>query len=411
MNREKLQQLDAVDPLSHLREAFDIPERKICLNGNSLGPVCKASKQRIEELVNEQWRSDLISSWNKHNWIDLPLITGNKIAPLIGAREGQVICCDSVSINLFKLLSCALMLKPEYETLITLRDNFPTDLYIAEGLSQFLGESRLRVRSLDLDELEQAIDATPAIVMLTQVNFRDGSVLDIESITTRAQSAGSLVIWDLSHSVGVMPLAMDDWNVDFAVGCGYKYLNGGPGAPAFLYAAERYHRHCRHALQGWMGHKAPFEFREEYDASEGIMRFLSGTPPILSLAALDSALQLFDGVSSHELREKSATLAECFLDLKKQRAELNALTLVSPAHHRQRGAQLCFSHPKAYWICQALLEKGLFADFRNPDILRLGFSPLFLSYSQLLDSVEILGEVMREKSYENHKFGQKNKVT
>lgn len=411
MNTDKLKQLDAADPLRHLQEAFDIPEDTIYLNGNSLGPLCRASRERINEVVNDQWRSDLIASWNKHDWIDLPLITGNKIAPLIGAREGQVVSCDSVSVNLFKLLSTALMLRPECETILTLQDNFPTDLYIAEGLSRFLGDARLKVRSLDLEDLDLALDSLPAIVMLTQVNFRDGSAFDIEAITRKAQSNGSLVIWDLSHSVGVMPLEMDRWNVDFAVGCGYKYLNGGPGAPAFLYVAERHLPHSEQALQGWMGHKAPFEFRPEYDASEGIKRFLSGTPPIISLAALDAALKLFDGTDSTLLRKKSAALAETFLILKAQYTELDELQLVSPTDPELRGAQLCFSHEKAYWICQALVERRLFADFRNPDVLRLGFSPLFLSFSGLHDAVYLLARVMREKSYENHKFAKKDKVT
>jgi kynureninase len=411
MNTDELKQLDAADPLRHLQEAFDIPEDTIYLNGNSLGPLCRASRERINEVINEQWRSDLIASWNKHSWIDLPLITGNKIAPLIGARQGQVVSCDSVSVNLFKLLSTALMLRPECEIILTLQDNFPTDLYIAEGLSRFLGDARLKVRSLNLEDLHLALDSTPAIVMLTQVNFRDGSALDIAAITRKAQSNGSLVIWDLSHSVGVMPLEMDRWNVDFAVGCGYKYLNGGPGAPAFLYVAERHLPHSEQALQGWMGHKAPFEFRPEYDASEGIERFLSGTPPIISLAALDAALELFDGTDSTLLRKKSAALAETFLILKAQYPELDELQLVSPADPELRGAQLCFSHEKAYWICQALVERRLFADFRNPDVLRLGFSPLFLSFSGLHDAIYLLARVMREKSYENHKFAKKGKVT
>lgn len=411
MNADKLEQLDAADPLGHLQEAFDIPAGTIYLNGNSLGPLSRASRERINEVVNGQWRSDLITSWNKHQWIDLPLITGNKIAPLLGARAGQVVCCDSVSVNLFKLLSSALMLRPECEIILTLQDNFPTDLYIAEGLSRFLGDARLRVRSVDLEDLELALSSTPAVVMLTQVNFRDGSALDIEAITRKAQSNGSLVIWDLSHSVGVMPLELDRWNVDFAVGCGYKYLNGGPGAPAFLYVAERHLPHSEHALQGWMGHKAPFEFRPEYAASEGVERFLSGTPPIISLAALDAALELFSGISSDLLRKKSTALATTFLTLKAQYTELDELQLVSPAEAELRGAQLCFSHDKAYWICQALLERRFFADFRNPDILRLGFSPLFLSFGGLQEAVQRLAQVMREKSYENHKFAKKSKVT
>jgi len=411
MNADKLEQLDAADPLGHLQEAFDIPADTIYLNGNSLGPLSRASRERINEVVNGQWRSDLITSWNKHQWIDLPLITGNKIAPLLGARAGQVVCCDSVSVNLFKLLCSALMLRPECEIILTLQDNFPTDLYIAEGLSRFLGDARLRVRSVDLEDLELALSSTPAVVMLTQVNFRDGSALDIEAITRKAQSNGSLVIWDLSHSVGVMPLELDRWNVDFAVGCGYKYLNGGPGAPAFLYVAERHLPHSEHALQGWMGHKAPFEFRPEYAASEGVERFLSGTPPIISLAALDAALELFSGISSDLLRKKSTALATTFLTLKAQCTELDELQLVSPAEAELRGAQLCFSHDKAYWICQALLERRFFADFRNPDILRLGFSPLFLSFGDLQEAVQRLARVMREKSYENHKFAKKSKVT
>ena len=411
MRLEVVKALDSADPFAEVRKAFSIPVNKIYLDGNSLGPLTLVAKQRALEVIEKQWGNDLIASWNLHDWINLPITVGEKIAPLLGASSNQTICCDSVSINLFKLITCALAGNPERTTILSTTNNFPTDLYVAEGIQRLLGENRCRLQLVENHELNSALKQKPGVLLLTQTDYRTGEIFDIEKLTSQAHANGTPVIWDLSHSVGVLPLEMDKWNVDFAVGCTYKYLNGGPGAPAFLYVAHNQQENCVQPLSGWMGHKAPFEFLSTYSACNGINQFLSGTPPILSMSVLDAALAVYEKIDIHQLRKKSIQLTELFMSLLGETGTLRQLQLRSPISAKIRGSQLAFAHPNSFGISQALAAKQVIADFRSPDLLRFGFSPLTLRYEDIWLAVEALQEVMTEEKYLLPEYNKKLKVT
>lgn len=406
--------LDACDTLASCRDLFDLPADTIYLNGNSLGPLSNAVSETMQRVVAEEWGQDLISSWNKHHWIDLPLRVGARIAPLLGAAPEQVLCCDSVSVNLFKLLSAALARgNTQNPVILSQRENFPTDLYIAEGLRDQLQlhGAQAELKLVEANALEAAIAEGPAVLMLTHVDFRTGRKLDMAKLTHLAHQHDVLVIWDLSHSAGVLELALDDCQVDFAVGCGYKFLNGGPGAPAFLYVASRHLQDIKQPLQGWMGHKAPFEFNPGYEADVGINQLQTGTPTILAMSALDAALNCFEAVSPADLNRKATALSETFLSLIKAEPALAELQLVSPHNPEIRGAQLSFSHDQAFPISQALIAAGVIVDFRAPNLLRLGFSPLYLSFADIAASVSILNRTMIENIYKDQEFNQRKRVT
>ena len=411
MRLEVIKELDSADPFAEVRKAFSIPVNKIYLDGNSLGPLTLVAKKRALEVIEQQWGNDLISSWNLHDWINLPIKVGEKIGPLLGASSNQTICCDSVSINLFKLITCALAGNPERTTILSTTNNFPTDLYVAEGIQRLLGENRCRLQLVENHELNSALKQKPGVLLLTQTDYRTGEIFDIEELTSQAHANGTPVIWDLSHSVGVLPLEMDKWNVDFAVGCTYKYLNGGPGAPAFLYVAHNQQENCVQPLSGWMGHKAPFEFLSNYTPCNGISKFLSGTPPILSMSVLDAALTVYEKVDIHQLREKSIQLTELFMSLLGETGTLRQLQLCSPISAKIRGSQLAFAHQNSFGISQALAAKQVIADFRSPDLLRFGFSPLTLRYEDIWLAVEALQEVMAEERYLLPEYNKKLKVT
>ena len=411
MRLEVIKALDSADPFAEVRKAFSIPVNKIYLDGNSLGPLTLVAKQRALEVIEKQWGNDLIASWNLHYWINLPITVGEKIAPLLGASSNQTICCDSVSINLFKLITCALAGNPERTTILSTTNNFPTDLYVAEGIQGLLGENRCRLQLVENHELNSALKQKPGVLLLTQTDYRTGEIFDIEKLTSQAHANGTPVIWDLSHSVGVLPLEMDKWNVDFAVGCTYKYLNGGPGAPAFLYVAHNQQENCFQPLSGWMGHKAPFEFLSTYTASNGINKFLSGTPPILSMSVLDAALAVYEKIDIRQLRKKSIQLTELFMSLLGETGTLRQLQLRSPISAKIRGSQLAFAHQNSFGISQALAAKQVIADFRSPDLLRFGFSPLTLRYEDIWLAVEALQEVMAEEQYLLPEYNKKLKVT
>jgi len=403
--------LDESDPLCAQRNEFLIPADTIYLNGNSLGPLSRGAQQRAIEVIEKQWGEDLIASWNTHNWIDLPFVAGEKIAQLIGAAPEQLVCCDSVSINLFKVLSSCLQMQPSRKIILSQKDNFPTDLYVAQGLETLLTSEGCELRTVAATELDNALDETVAALLLTEVNFRNGDRHDIRRISELAREKGILVVWDLSHSVGVLPLALDEWGVDFAVGCGYKYLNGGPGAPAFIYANKKHHPIMRQPVQGWMGHSDPFSFDPEYKPAAGMAQFLTGTPAILSLAVLDSALDVFTALQISDINRKAIALADLFLELVTEEEHLQALNLESSSAAATRGAQLAFSHPHAYGICRALNETGVVVDFRSPDIVRFGFSPLFLRFADIWQAVRVLSKILHEKTYLDERFSQKLKVT
>jgi kynureninase len=403
--------LDRADPLGHKRAEFTLPDQVIYLDGNSLGPLPIAASERARAVVRQQWGEDLITSWNKHGWIDLPQTVGNKIAPLLGAAPGQVICCDSISVNLFKLLAAALSLNPGRRKVLSQQDNFPTDLYVAQGLQQLLGAGRCDLVTVAESDLEAELDDSVAVLLLTQVNFRSGRAHDIRKLTDAAHSRGALVIWDLAHSAGVMPLALDQWQVDFAIGCGYKYLNGGPGAPAFIYAADRHQAALEQPLVGWMGHESPFDFAPDYLPAPGMRQFLTGTPPVLSMSVLDAALEVYRDIDIDQARDKALNLADYFAARVMESPSLGSMKLISPLAHGERGAQLAYSHADAYAICQALISVGVIADFRAPDILRLGFSPLYLGFQQVDEAVSKLEHIVANEVHRQRRFNRRQKVT
>lgn len=411
LNYSDLQQLDQHDPLCAKRQAFSLPDNTLYLDGNSLGAMPKVAAERAQQVLLTQWAADLIKSWNSHNWIDLPLQVGNKIGRLIGAADGQVICCDSTSINLFKVLASAMLMQPGRSVVLSQAGNFPTDLYMVEGLASLLGTQNCQLQLVEDTALEQAITTDVAVLLLTQVDFRSGRLLDMQHLTQLAHASGVLVIWDLAHSAGALPIALDNCEVDFAVGCGYKYLNGGPGAPAFLYAARRHHANIRQPLSGWMGHNSPFNFDKHYEKASGIKQFLTGTPPVLSMSVLDAALDIFNDVDMPQLRDKSLALSRSFHQLVQQHECLHTLTLITPLIDQQRGSQLAYQHPNAYELCQALITQGVIADFRAPNILRLGFTPLYLRYIDMWTAVEILADIVRSAEYKKAQYSIRQKVT
>ncbi|GAB2914200.1 kynureninase [Rheinheimera gaetbuli] len=407
----ELQQRDQQDGLASKRHAFLLPDNTIYLDGNSLGAMPKVAAERAQQVLLTQWAEDLIKSWNSHNWIDLPLRVGNKIGRLIGAADDQVICCDSTSVNLFKVLASAMLMQPGRTVVLSQAGNFPTDLYMVEGLASLLGTQHCQLQLVEGDALEQAISTDVAVLLLTQVDFRSGRLLDMQHLTQLAHASGVLVIWDLAHSAGALPIELDNCGVDFAVGCGYKYLNGGPGAPAFLYAAKRHHASICQPLSGWMGHSSPFSFDNHYVKSAGIKQFLTGTPPVLSMSVLDAALDVFDDVDMTQLRDKSLALSRSFAQLVTQHDCLQDLSLITPLTDPQRGSQLAYQHPDAYALCQALIKQGVIADFRAPNILRLGFTPLYLRYIDMWTAVEILADIVRTAEYKKAEYAIKQKVT
>ena len=410
LSRAALAALDAADPLAPMRDRFALPEGVIYLDGNSLGPLPKATPGAIEELVRRQWGEDLITSWTRHRWVDLPSRVGAKIGRLIGAGPGEVLVADSISVNLFKLISAALHLRPGRTVVISERSNFPTDLYVAQGLQALLGE-RLELRVVDGDAIAAALDQDTALLMLTHVDYRSGRMHDMAALTAAAHEAGALVLWDLAHSVGALPLTLARDHVDLAVGCGYKFLNGGPGAPAFLYVAERWQDDVRQPLSGWFGHRDPFAFEPAYRPAMGIDRFQTGTPPVLGLKALEVGVDLLCEVDPAAMRAKSRALGDCLISLVEARCAGRGLVLASPRDSEQRGAQVAFRHPEGYPVMQALIARGVIGDFRAPDLVRFGLAPLYLRFVDLWDAVEILRDVLDQRAWDRPEFKQRASVT
>ena len=410
LTRDVLQTLDATDPLAPMRSRFSLPDGVIYLDGNSLGAMPKATASRVAEIVTREWGTGLIRSWNDAGWIDLPARIGDKIARLIGAEPASVMVADSTSVNLFKLLSAALRLRPGRHKILSEAGNFPTDLYIAEGLRDLLDQGH-RLDIARTSDLIAAIDADTAVVMLTHVNFHSGRMLDMEAITKAAHEAGALMLWDLAHSAGAMPIDLAANDVDFAVGCGYKYLNGGPGAPAFLYVAPRLQDIASFPITGWLGHAAPFAFEPGYRPSPGVQRAVVGTPPVISLAALEVGVDIALEADLAEVRAKSVLQTEIFARLITERCKGFGLSVASPHDSAIRGSQVCLAHPEAYAIIQALIARGVIGDFRAPNILRFGMTPLYLGFAELWDAVEIIAEVMQTQAWRAPEFTTRQKVT
>jgi kynureninase len=398
------QALDRADPLAPLRDRFALPDGAIYLDGNSLGALPRAVIERTRKVVAEEWGEGLITSWNTHDWIDLPRRVGDRIAPLVGAPPGTVVVADSTSINIFKLLVVALARRPDRRVIVTEVGNFPTDVYIAGGVASLMGKGR-QVRLAPADTLSEAIRDDVAVVLLTEVNYRTGARLDLAALTRRAHAAGALIIWDLCHSAGALPVDLTGNDADFAMGCGYKYLNGGPGAPAFAYVAPRHLAGLQQPLAGWLGHAAPFDFAPDYRPAEGIDAMRVGTPPILSMSALDAALDAFDGVDLAAVKAKADTLFELFV------ANLpSGVELLTPRDPARRGTQVSLRHPEAYSVMQALIARGVIGDFRQPDIMRFGLTPLYLRFADVWRATEILRETIATSAWDRPEFKQRAKV-
>ncbi len=409
MSEELLQrarELDAADPLAKHRELFVLPEGVIYLDGNSLGALPRETSGVMRRVIENEWGEGLIRSWNSAEWFEMAGRIGGKIAPLIGAMPHEVIACDSTSVNLFKLISAALAMRPGRKVVLSEPGNFPTDLYMIAGLEQQeLAERRLAPRS----EIGNALDDDVALLLLTHAHYKTGEVFDMEALTRAAHEAGALVLWDLSHSAGAMPVELNRADADFAVGCGYKYLCGGPGAPAFAFVAERHHSNLAQPLTGWFGHAAPFAFSDDYAPAPGIEQLLCGTSPVLGLSALEVGVDIIAGIGVDRLQQKSRALSEFLLDCM---AESDcALDLVSPALSDQRGSQISFSHPHAYEICQALIGRGVIGDFREPVILRFGFAPAYLRFEDMAMAAGHLAEVLRSGEWQRDEYRQRAKVT
>jgi kynureninase len=408
LTRADLERLDAGDPLAPLRDAFVVPEGLIYLDGNSLGCLPKAAARRLEAVVREEWGQGLIRSWNLHGWIEAPQRLGAKISGLIGAKAHEVVAADSTSVNLFKLLAGALGMRPDRKTILSEPGNFPTDLYMMQGLAALLGDG-VQVKTVEADEIIDAIDEDTAVVSLTHVHYKTSRRHDMAAVTAAAHEKGALALWDLSHSAGAVAVDLNGCGADLAVGCGYKYLNGGPGAPAFLFVAERHQARLDNPLSGWMGHARPFAFVDGYEPAPDIRRQLCGTPSILAMASLDAALDIFGQTDMSALEAKGARLCDLFIDLAEARCP--ELKLVSPREAAMRGSHVSFAHPDAYAIMQALIARAVVGDFRAPDIARFGFTPLYLRHTDVWDAVEILAQVIGERAYDREEYRRISAVT
>jgi kynureninase len=408
MDRAHAESLDAADPLARFREAFVLPDDLIYLDGNSLGPLPKATAPRLAEVAEREWGQGLITSWNAAGWINAPERAGGKLARLIGARAHEVVVADSTSVNLFKLAAGALSLRPGRKTLITESGNFPTDVYVLEGVCAMAGAT---LKVLPTDEVVAAIDDDTAAVVLTHVHYKTARRWDMAGVTAAAHAKGALMLWDLSHTTGALAVDLNACKADLAVGCGYKYLNGGPGAPAFLFVAERRQGAIRSPLSGWMGHAQPFAFEERYRPTEGVRAMLCGTPPILGLAALEVALDLQVEADPLLVEKKGQALCRLFIELVESRCAGHDLVLTGPRDMAQRGLHVSFAHPDAHAIVQALIARGVVGDFRDPDIARFGFSPLFLSYGEVWDAVETLRHILSTRAYERPEYRARAAVT
>ncbi len=405
--KQRAEALDLADPHRAWRDRFVIPDGLTYLDGNSLGMLPAHVPDRVADAVTRGWGQQLIRGWNAEGWMDLPRRIGDRIAPLIGAAAGSVICTDSTSINLAKVLQAALAMVPERPVVLSDTGNFPTDLYVAQG--QLRGSGTLR--TVAPDDVANAMTPDVGVLMLTQVDYRSGRLHDMADLTARARALGIVTIWDLAHSAGAMPVDLAGVGADFAVGCGYKYLNGGPGAPAFLYVRPGIQHRVNSSLTGWMGHAAPFAFDPDYRPADGIDRFRVGTPAILSMVALDAALDVWDGVDMAVVRTKSRALGDLFIDAVDRFAGQFELHLASPRESHRRGSQVSWHCPDGYAVMQALIDQGVIGDFREPDVIRFGFTPLCLSYVEVVRAAEVLGNILQHRTWDQPRFRTRSRVT
>lgn len=408
MDRQACANLDAADPLDEVRQRFSLPEGLRYLDGNSLGALQPAVAERVREAVEQQWGQDLIRSWNTAGWATQPQRIAGHLAPLIGADADEIAVGDSTSVAVFKAVAAARQLRPDRSVLLTDDTNFPTDIYVAQGLAELTGD--LEVRVLPTDQLRDHLDATTAVLMLTHVDYRSGRLQDAGGLTAAAHDAGAIAIWDLSHSAGAVAVDLHGWDADLAVGCTYKFLNGGPGSPGYLYVARRWHDQVSTPIRGWFGHARPFDFALEYDAAEGAERFLAGTPPVLSMTGLEAALEVWEDVEVAAVVAKAQELTSLFIDLVDGRCGAE-VEVISPRAAAERGGQVSVRHPQAYALTQALIADGVIPDHRPPDLVRFGFAPLYLSRVDVFDAVEVLARLLDTGAWDRPEFHERKLVT
>ncbi|WP_433357162.1 kynureninase [Microtetraspora malaysiensis] len=397
--------LDSEDPLRGMREEFSLPSGVTYLLGNSLGALPRRTAAKVAHTVETEWGRDLGASWNTAGWWDLPQTTGDRLARLIGAGPGEVLAGDSTSTNIFKVMAAALPLRPDRRVIVSDLENFPTDRYVVEGVARALGSYEIR----DIGSLDEALGDDVAAVLLSHVDYRTGALRDMDAVTARVHAAGALMIWDLCHSAGAVPVDLRAADADFAVGCTYKYLNGGPGAPAYLYVAERHQDAAYNVVSGWHGHAEPFAFEPNYRPADGVRRFATGSPPVLSYSALNASLDIWETVDMAQIRAKSVALTTLFIDLVDELCP--DLTLVTPRDPAERGSQVSFRHSDGYPVMRALAERGVVGDYRKPDIMRFGFAPLYLRYVDVYDAATVLAEVLGKELWREERYREPLTVT
>ena len=410
MKRSDCEALDRADPFAIKRQHFHLPQGMIYLDGNSLGVMPKHVPARVQDAAQKQWGETLIKSWNEHGWFHLPRRIGDRIGRLIGAPAGSVIAGDTISVNLFKLLGAAAKLNPQRRVILSDSGNFPSDLYVAQGFRDLLDDGYV-LKVVAPEEVMDAIDDSIAFTMITEVDYRSARLHDMKAVTARAHAMGALTIWDLAHSAGATQVDLTGCNADFAVGCTYKYLNGGPGAPAFLYVKPDLQDRVQPALSGWWGHAAPFAFDLDYRPAPGIIRNQCGTQPILSMAALDAALDVWDDGDMAALRAKSMALCGSFIELVEKRCGKHGVTVEGPADLASRGSHVSLHHEQGYAVMQALIASNVIGDFRAPDMMRFGFTPLYTSFADVWDAVEILARILDGREWDQPQFLAKKAVT
>jgi kynureninase len=414
MDRALCEAVDAVDPLAGFRDRFDLPEGVIYLDGNSLGALPRDTAAHVHQVIADEWGTGLIRSWNDAGWFQKPVTVANMLAPLIGAAEGEIVLGDSTSASIFQTAVAAARLRTGRTVIVAERGSFPTDLYILESVQELLGAGTPLERRLIADDgptLDDVLDEDVAVVVLSHIDYRTGRMHDLAEVTRRVHEAGALVVWDLCHSVGAVEIDLNAAGADFAVGCTYKYLNGGPGAPSFIWVAQRHQADARPALTGWHGHARPFDFPVDYSPAEGITRFRVGTPQLLSVAALESSLRLWAEVDMAAVREKSLRLTELFISLVDARLAPWGVEVVTPRESTHRGSHVSLRFSDGYPVVQALIERGVIGDFRAPDLMRFGFTPLYVSHADVWDAVEILEEILRSEMWREPRFHRRGAVT
>ncbi len=411
LHRDYAQELDARDPLRAFRERFHLPPDLIYLDGNSLGPAPKTAFARIETAMRQEWAEGLVASWNDAGWFALTDTLGDLLAGLLGAAPGEVVVTDSTSVNLYKALHAGLSLNPARNVIVAEGGSFPTDLYLLQGVASTRTDLSCRLEGVDGDDLIDLIDEAVAVVLVNHVDYRSGRLRDMRALTERAQTAGAIVIWDVCHSAGVVPLDLNRCKVDLAVGCTYKYLNGGPGAPAFLFAAKRHQPCLAQPLTGWWGHDNPFAFEPTYRAHGGIRKFLCGTQPILSLRALQAGLELYAQADLNLIREKSIALTGYFMALVEARCADRGLRIVSPGDAGERGSQVSIAHEHGYEIVQALSARKVVGDYRRPNLMRFGFAPLYVRFGDVWEAADRLAEILQSEAWRDPRFARRGPVT